>query len=95
MNGDGDVGDTVGCPDEDLVFAPKHAGNAPKLAKVVHDGGNGQGGGDAGESDGGDGVAWRPTVDKGAAAEVPRDAIGEGSRYFLYRSAVKNASLSS
>ncbi len=57
-DGDEDVGDAVGRPDEDLVFAPIHEGYAAILAKVVPDGNIRQGGRDAGEVDGGDGVRW-------------------------------------
>ncbi len=48
------MGDTVGLPDENIVFAFKHAGNAAKLAKMLPDGGIWQRGGDAGEVNGGD-----------------------------------------
>jgi hypothetical protein len=44
---------------------------------MLSDGGVRQRGGDAGEADGGDGVARRPAVDEGAAASGPRDAGGE------------------
>jgi hypothetical protein len=76
-DGDGDVGDAVGRPGEDLVFAAEDPRNAAKLAKMLPDGGIGQRGGDAGEADGGDGVARRPSIDEGAAASGPRDAGGE------------------
>ncbi len=76
-DGDGDVGDAVGRPGENLVLAPEDTRNAAKLAEVLPDGGVGQRGGDAGEADGGDGVARRPAVDEGAAASGPRDAGGE------------------
>ena len=63
-DGDGDVGDTIGRPGEDLVFASENACNAAELAKVL-------------KADVGDGVARRPAVDEGAAASGPRDAGGE------------------
>jgi hypothetical protein len=68
-----DVGDAVGRPDEDLVFAPIHAGNAARLAKVVPDGNIRQGGRDADEVDG---EAPRP-ADHGTPAV-------RQSRYCLY-----------
>jgi hypothetical protein len=68
------VGDTIGRPGEGLVFAPVHASYAAELAKVLPDGSIRQRGGDAGEADGGDGVAWRPSIDEGAAASRPREA---------------------
>ena len=76
-DGDGDVGDTVGSPCEDFVFASENTCNAAELAKMLSDGGVWQRGGDAGEADGGDGVARRPAVDEGATASGPRDAGGE------------------
>ena len=76
-DGDGDVGDAVGRPGEDLVLAAEDPRNAAKLAEVLPDGGVGQRGGDNSEADGGDGVARRPALDEGAAASEPRDAGGE------------------
>jgi hypothetical protein len=76
-DGDGDVGDTVGSPCEDFVFASENTCNAAELAKMLSDGGVRQRGRDAGEADGGEGVARRPAVDEGAAASGPRDAGGE------------------
>jgi hypothetical protein len=38
-DGDGDVGDTVGRPGEDLVFASENTRNAAELAKMFPDGG--------------------------------------------------------
>jgi hypothetical protein len=37
-NGDGDVGNAVGRPGENLVLAPENTGNAAKLAEVLPDG---------------------------------------------------------
>ncbi len=76
-DGDGDVGDAVGRPGENFVLAPEDMRNAAKLAEVLPDGSVWQRGGDAGEADGGDGVARRPAVDEGAAASGPWDAGGE------------------
>jgi hypothetical protein len=76
-DGDGDVGDTVGRPGENFVLASENTRNAAELAKMLSDDGVRQRGGDAGETNGGDGVAGRPAVDEGAAASGPRDAGGE------------------
>ena len=76
-DGDGDVGDTIGRPGENFVLAPENTRNAAELAKMLSDDGVRQRGGDAGEANGGDGVAGRPAVDEGAAASGPRDAGGE------------------
>ncbi len=74
---DGDVGDTVGRLGENFVLASENTRNAAELAKMLSDDGVRQRGGDAGETNGGDGVAGRPAVDEGAAARRPRDAGGE------------------
>ncbi len=64
-DGDEDVGNTVGRPGEDLVFASENTRNAAELAKMFPDGGVRQRGGDASEANGGDGATWRPAVDEG------------------------------
>jgi hypothetical protein len=82
-DGNGDVGDTIGSPGENFVLAPENTRNAAELAKMLSDDGVRQRGGDAGEANGGDGVAGRPAVDEGAAASGPRDAGGEAVKISL------------
>ncbi len=82
-DGDGDVGDAVGRTGENLVLAAEDTRDTAELAEVLSDDGVRQRGGDAGEADGGDGVARRPAIDEGGAASGPRDAGGEAVKILL------------